>query len=79
LEKSREEIPRSLVHEATVGVELLVRASDEDLRLQECVRRSADGVQRIRPLHRIIARWHASAPPPIWTCPDSLTARGTRR
>jgi hypothetical protein len=38
LEKSREEIPRRLVHEATVGVELLVHASHDDLRLQERVR-----------------------------------------
>src|ERR671912_1035770 len=38
LEKGRKEIPRRLVHEATVGVELLMRASDEDLRLQERVR-----------------------------------------
>ena len=38
LEKGPEEIPRCLVHEATVGRELLVRPSDEDLRLQERVR-----------------------------------------
>ena len=38
LEKGREEIPCRLVHEATVGPELLVRVSHENLRLQECVR-----------------------------------------
>jgi hypothetical protein len=38
LEKGPKEIPRRLVHEATVGLELLVRVSDENLRLQECVR-----------------------------------------
>ena len=38
LEKRREEIPRWLVHEAKVGVELLVRVPDEDLRLQQCIR-----------------------------------------
>jgi len=37
LEKRREEISRCLVHEATVRVELLVRVSHENLRLQECV------------------------------------------
>jgi hypothetical protein len=31
------EIPR-LMHEVTVGVQLLVRVSDEERRLQECVR-----------------------------------------
>ena len=35
LEKRRKKVPRRLVHEPTVGVELLVRVSDEDLRLQE--------------------------------------------
>jgi hypothetical protein len=37
-QKGRKEITRRLVHEVTVGVELLVRAADEDLRLQERVR-----------------------------------------
>ena len=32
-QKRREELTRPLVREVTVGVELLVRAADEDLRL----------------------------------------------
>ncbi len=38
LQKRREEITRRLVHEPTLGIELLVRTSDENLRLQERVR-----------------------------------------
>ena len=38
LQKRGKEITRRLVHEATFGVERLVRAADEDLRLQERVR-----------------------------------------
>ena len=42
LQKGREELTRRLVHEVTVGVELLVGAADEDLRLQERVRVGED-------------------------------------
>ena len=38
LQKGRDDITRRLVHEVTVGVELLVRACDENLGLQERVR-----------------------------------------
>ena len=37
MQKDREEIARRLVDQVTVGIELLVGKSNEDLRLQECV------------------------------------------
>ena len=42
LEKAREDFTRRLMHEPTIGVELLVRVTDEDLWLEQRVRVGED-------------------------------------